>query len=158
MLHAASRPRINTFFSTLPSTWGGSRLRIDTHPRRRFPIRTATFAPTTPLGPDNPPQGRSIEPTSRVHPNLGHNTPYTIPIRPLKIAELCVGLVNGLEAFLKVGFNVTSYTWADPSTFDRKQCILIIFELGFCQDFGCHKRLQEKTAKYAPLVAALRTV
>jgi hypothetical protein len=66
--------------------------------------------------------------------------------------------VNGLEAFLKVGFNVTSYTWADPSTFDRKQCILIIFELGFCQDFGCHKRLQEKTAKYAPLVAALRTV
>jgi hypothetical protein len=46
----------------------------------------------------------------------------------------------------------------DPSTFDRKQCILIILEIGFCQDFGCHKRLQEKTAKYAPLVAALKAL
>jgi hypothetical protein len=45
-----------------------------------------------------------------------------------------------------------------PSTFDRKQCILIIFEIGFCQDFGCHERLQEKTAKYAPLVNALKAL
>jgi hypothetical protein len=42
--------------------------------------------------------------------------------------------------------------------FDRKQCILFIFEIGFCQDFACHKRCQEKTAKYAPLVAALEAI
>ena len=35
---------------------------------------------------------------------------------------------------------------------------MIIIEIGICQDFGCHKRLQEKTAKYAPLVAALKAV
>jgi hypothetical protein len=46
----------------------------------------------------------------------------------------------------------------DPSTFDRKQCILIIFEVGFCQDLGCPMRLQEKTAKYAPLVNALKAL
>ena len=46
----------------------------------------------------------------------------------------------------------------DPKTFDRKKCNLIIIEIGFCQDFGCQKRLQEKTAKYAPLVAALKTI
>jgi len=46
----------------------------------------------------------------------------------------------------------------DQNTFDRKQCIMIIIEIGFYQDFGCHKRLQEKTVKYAPLVAALKAV
>ena len=37
-------------------------------------------------------------------------------------------------------------------------CTLILIEIGFCQDFGCHKRLLVKTAKYAPLIAALNTV
>ena len=46
----------------------------------------------------------------------------------------------------------------DPTTFDRKQCNLIVIEIGFCQDFGCDKRRQEKTAKYAPLVDKLKTL
>jgi hypothetical protein len=37
-------------------------------------------------------------------------------------------------------------------------CNIIIIEVGFCQDFGCHKRLQEKTAKYSPFVTALKAV
>ena len=41
----------------------------------------------------------------------------------------------------------------DPNALDRKTCNLILIEIRFCQDFGCQKRLQEKTAKYAPLVA-----
>jgi ribonuclease HI len=45
----------------------------------------------------------------------------------------------------------------DPSAFDRKQCTLIIIEIGFCRDFGCVEKLEEKTSKYAPLLAALRT-
>jgi hypothetical protein len=46
----------------------------------------------------------------------------------------------------------------DPSTPDRKKCNLIIIEVGFCQAFGCHKRLQEKTVRYAPLVVAIKAV
>ncbi len=38
------------------------------------------------------------------------------------------------------------------------KCTLILIEIRFCQDFGCNKRLLEKTAKYAPLIVALKTV
>ena len=38
------------------------------------------------------------------------------------------------------------------------KCNLIPIEIGFCRDLGCYKRLQEKTAKYAPLVIALKAV
>jgi hypothetical protein len=44
----------------------------------------------------------------------------------------------------------------NPNTFDRKQCTLIIIEIGFCRDFGCVEKLEEKSSKYAPLLAALR--
>ncbi len=44
----------------------------------------------------------------------------------------------------------------DPSIFDRKKCNLILIEVGFCRDFGCHTRLQEKIVKCAPLVKALK--
>ena len=43
----------------------------------------------------------------------------------------------------------------DPTSFDRKQCTLIIIEVGVCRDFGCVEKLEEKTSKYAPLLAAL---
>ena len=33
----------------------------------------------------------------------------------------------------------------DPRAFDRKKCNLILIEVGFCRDFGCHSKLQEKT-------------
>ena len=44
----------------------------------------------------------------------------------------------------------------DPNAFDRKQCSLIVIEIGFCRDFGCVEKLEEKTSKYAPLLAALQ--
>ena len=44
----------------------------------------------------------------------------------------------------------------DPTAFDKKQCTLIIIEIGFCKDFGCVEKLEEKTSNYAPLLAALR--
>ncbi len=46
----------------------------------------------------------------------------------------------------------------DLATFDQKACNLILIEVGFYRDFGCHERLQEKTTKYTPLVNALKTV
>jgi hypothetical protein len=49
---------------------------------------------------------------------------------------------------------------ADPSpgidSFSRKDCPLILFEIGFCRDLGCHKKLKEKIDKYTPLVTTLR--
>jgi hypothetical protein len=46
----------------------------------------------------------------------------------------------------------------DPSTFERQKRNLILIEVGFCRDFGCHDTIQEKTAKYAPLITALKNV
>ena len=48
----------------------------------------------------------------------------------------------------------------DPSdiinAFDRKDCSLVLFEIGFCRDLGCHDKLAEKTDKYHPLLCSLR--
>ena len=84
--------------------------RMDTHPRRPIPLRSATLTSTTLLGLDIPPQDPSTEPISRVQPNLRHNKPYSIRIIPLEIAELCVALVTSLEAFLKAAYKVASFT------------------------------------------------
>jgi hypothetical protein len=43
---------------------------------------------------------------------------------------------------------------ADPSleidSFNRKDCFLIPFEVGFCRDMGCHKKRKEKTISTTP--------
>jgi len=44
----------------------------------------------------------------------------------------------------------------DPTSFDRKECTLVIVEIGFCRDRGCDIKLDKKTEKYLPLIAALR--
>ena len=44
----------------------------------------------------------------------------------------------------------------DPTSFDRKQCTLIIDEIGFCRDLGFDVKFDKKTEKYSPLIAALR--
>ena len=38
----------------------------------------------------------------------------------------------------------------------RKECALLIIEIGFCRDHGCAERREEKIAKYEPLLTALR--
>ena len=48
---------------------------------------------------------------------------------------------------------------ADPTldldSFDRKDCSLILSEIGFCRDLGCHDKLAMRTEKYQPLLCAL---
>ena len=46
----------------------------------------------------------------------------------------------------------------DIDAIDRKKCALILVEISFCQDLSLDKRLEEKTLKYTPLVAALKTI
>ncbi len=54
------------------------------------------------------------------------------------------------------------YTWGvldpsflDPISFDKKNCTIVIFEMGFCKDLGCDTNLAMKTEKYSPLISAL---
>jgi hypothetical protein len=44
----------------------------------------------------------------------------------------------------------------DIDSFNREDCSLVLFEIGFCRDLGCHKKLKEKNEKYNPLVTSLR--
>jgi len=46
---------------------------------------------------------------------------------------------------------------ADPSTFDKKECALILIEIGFCRNFGYKQMIVKKTKKCPPLIAALKT-
>jgi hypothetical protein len=47
---------------------------------------------------------------------------------------------------------------ADPfsDAFNKKDCSLILFEVGFCRDLGFHEKYTQKTDKYLPLLTALR--
>ena len=44
----------------------------------------------------------------------------------------------------------------DQDSFDRKDCSLILFEIGFCRDLGLHEKRTKKTEMYHPLLCALR--
>jgi hypothetical protein len=46
--------------------------------------------------------------------------------------------------------------YPDPSNFNKRLCILVIIEIGFCRDLGCDDKREAKTAKYAALIAALK--
>jgi hypothetical protein len=43
----------------------------------------------------------------------------------------------------------------DPTSFDRRQCTLILVEIGLCMDLNCDIKHAKKTEKYSPLIAAL---
>jgi hypothetical protein len=105
--------RANICFPTSLTTRNGTGFRMATHPMRPVPIRPVTPAQATPLGQVTPPRRRLTEATSNGPPSLGHIPAYILPLRSLKIAELCVGLLTGLKAFLKTGYAVVTYTWAD---------------------------------------------
>ena len=44
----------------------------------------------------------------------------------------------------------------DPTTFDKRQCTLILVEIGLCRDLGSEVKFDVKTEKNSPLIAALR--
>jgi hypothetical protein len=43
----------------------------------------------------------------------------------------------------------------DPDSFNRKNCSLILFEIGFYRDLGYHDKIIKKTEKDHPLLYAL---
>jgi len=45
---------------------------------------------------------------------------------------------------------------SDHDSFDRKDCSLVLFEIGVCRDLGLYDKRTKKTEKYHPLLCALR--
>jgi hypothetical protein len=86
--------------------------------------------------------------------------PTRIPewILPLETQDALFAAGHGTAPDLIYARGVPDTPEPDPTTFDRKNCNLLVSEVFFCRDFGCHERLQVKTTKYAPLINALRAV
>jgi len=64
---------------------------------------------------------------------------------------------HGTTPFLIYARGVPDTPSPGPTSFDKKQCTLIIVEIGFCRDLGCDLNLEKKTWKYSPLLATLKT-
>ena len=63
---------------------------------------------------------------------------------------------HGTSPDLIYARGVPDTPFPDPTFFERRQCILIIVEIGSCKDLGCDIKFDEKTEKYSALIAALR--
>ena len=79
-------------------------------------------------------------------------------ILPLETQDALFAAGHGTAPDLIYARGVPDTPDPDPRTFDRKNCNLILNEVFFCRDFGCHERCQEKTTKYIPLINALKEV
>jgi hypothetical protein len=63
---------------------------------------------------------------------------------------------HGTAPILTYARGVPDTPSPDPTSFNKKQCTLILVEIGLCKDLGCDIQFDEKTEKYSPLIAALR--
>jgi hypothetical protein len=106
-------PETIIFLPSRPSERARNISRMTPRPLRPIPACSATPAPGAPLGPTSPPRGHTSAPTRRVHAFLELINACTIPSRPLRLAELRGGLATELEAFLRSGYLIASYIWAD---------------------------------------------
>ena len=59
-------------------------------------------------------------------------------ILPQEIQDTIFREGHGTAPDLIYARGVPDNSTPDPGTVNRKQCILIIIEVGFCQDFACH--------------------
>jgi len=142
-------------------------LREDLNPEQ-VPDQSPTYW-LEPLPPDVETRRRrhtdiSQDPRYEIHTPTGNSecieTPTRIPdlIPPHETKEALLRAGHGTAPDLIYARGVPDTPSPDPNTLDRKKCNLILIEIGFCQDFEFQKRIQEKTAKYTPLVTALKAV
>ena len=60
---------------------------------------------------------------------------------------------HGMAPYLIYARTIQNTSEPDPIAFDQQKCNLILIDVGFCRDFECLSKLQEKADEYAPLVA-----
>jgi hypothetical protein len=85
-------------------------------------------------------------------------TPSRIPdwVLPHEESQIFFEAGNGTSPDLIYAKGAPDTPSLDSTSFDRKQCTLIIVEIGFYKDLGCDTKFDKKTEKYSPLIAALR--
>ena len=100
-----------------------------------------------------PPQGAAA-----IHDEEGAVAPRYIPAWALPQEDIDSLMAAGVGAAPDIIY--ARGEPADPSldfdAFNMMDCTLILFEVGFCRDLGCHQKYTEKTDKYLLLLTALR--
>jgi hypothetical protein len=93
---------------------------------------------------------------STIYDEEGAVAPLYIPAWALPQEDLDNLMAAGAGAAPVIVY--TQGVPADPSSgaFNKKDCSLILFEVGFCRDLGCHEKYTQKIDKYLPLLIALR--
>ena len=97
----------NTSLRALPQ-----QVRHPMHLITKCPANTSTAGMTAPT---TPPRGHYPGAASVYVPNLGQVCAHRLPRLPLRIVEVCGGLVTGLEALLRAGYAIISYVWVDTN-------------------------------------------
>jgi hypothetical protein len=93
-----------------------------------------------------------------MHDEEGAKAPRYIPAWVLPQDDLDNLMAAGAEAapYIIYARGVPVDPSPEIESFNRKDCSLILFEIGFCMDLGCHKKLKKKPDKYNSLVTTLR--
>ena len=95
---------------------------------------------------------------ARMHDEEGAAAPRYIPewVLPKKDLDSLREAGAGAAPDIIYALGVPAEPPANWNAFSKKDCSLIIFEVGFCRDLGCHEKYTQKNEKYLPLLTALR--
>ena len=83
--------------------------------------------------------------------------PSRIPdwVLPRGETQMLFDAGHGTTPDLIYARGVPDTPYPDPTSFDKKQCALIIAEFSLCMDLVCDVKFHTKTEKYSPLITAL---
>jgi hypothetical protein len=93
-----------------------------------------------------------------MHDEEGVVAPRYIPAWALPQEDLDSLIAAGVGAAPDIVYarGIPDNLPSDFSAFNRKDCTLLLFEVGFCRDFGCNEKYKQHTDKYFPFLTALR--
>jgi hypothetical protein len=75
---------------------------------------------------------------------------------PQKDLDSLIAVGAGVAPDIVYARGMQNNSSSDFNAYNRKDCTLLLFEVGFCRDLGCHEKYKQKTDKYFPLLTALR--
>ncbi len=129
----------------LTTDWLNQHTHTTSHPRRNRKVDVSIDTKTLPT------QGAAA-----IRDEEGAAAPRYIPAWALPQEELDSLMAAGAGAIPDIVY--ARGVPADPfsDAFNKKDCSLILFEVGFCKDLGCHEKCTQKTDKYLPLLNAHR--
>jgi hypothetical protein len=95
---------------------------------------------------------------SSVVPGQEAPPPHYLPdwVLPPEDSDALRALAQGVTPDLVYGVGVPDVMDPSLAAFCRKDCSLILIEVGFCADLRCHAKFLGKLEKYTPLLELLR--